>query len=69
MRFPPTTYREKIWDHAAGVALVRSAGGIVTDLAGRPWTPATRGILAAAPGAHEQMLDLLRRVGPPEVFV
>ena len=56
------------WDHAAGVALVRAAGGIVTDLAGEPWTPATRGILAAAPGAHEQMLDLLRRVGSPEVF-
>ena len=56
------------WDHAAGVALVRAAGGIVTDLTGQPWTPATRGILAAAPGAHEQMLDLLHRVGSPEVF-
>ena len=31
-----------IWDHAAGVALVRAAGGIVTDLAGNDWTP-TRG--------------------------
>lgn len=56
------------WDHAAGVALVRAAGGIVTDLAGDPWTPDTRGILAAAPGAHEQMLDLVRRVGSPEEF-
>jgi myo-inositol-1(or 4)-monophosphatase len=58
----------RTWDHAAGVALVRAAGGIVTDLAGAPWTPATRGILAAAPGAHEQMLDLLHRVGSPEEF-
>lgn len=56
------------WDHAAGVALVRAAGGIVTDLAGRDWTPETRGILAGAPGAHEQALDLLRRVGSPEEF-
>lgn len=56
------------WDHAAGVALVRAAGGIVTDLAGEPWTPETRGILAAAPGAHEQALELLRRVGSPEEF-
>ena len=56
------------WDHAAGVALVRAAGGLVTDLTGQPWTPTTRGILAAAPGAHEQMLDLLHRVGSPEVF-
>ena len=58
----------KTWDHAAGVALVRAAGGVVTDLAGGPWTPDTRGVLAAAPGAHAQMLDLLRRVGSPEEF-
>jgi myo-inositol-1(or 4)-monophosphatase len=56
------------WDHAAGVALVRAAGGIVTDLAGDPWTPDTRGILAAAPGAHDQALELLHRVGSPEGF-
>lgn len=56
------------WDHAAGVALVRAAGGIVTDLAGEPWTPDTRGVLAAAPGAHAEMLDLLQRVGAPEDF-
>lgn len=56
------------WDHAAGVALVRAAGGIVTDLGGGPWTPDTRGVLAAAPGAHEEMLELLRRVGSPEEF-
>jgi len=28
-------YREKIWDHAAGVAVVREAGGKVTDMFGR----------------------------------
>ncbi len=56
------------WDHAAGVALVRAAGGVVTDLAGGRWTPDTRGILAAAPGAHEQLLELLHRVGSPEEF-
>lgn len=56
------------WDHAAGVALVRAAGGVVTDLAGEPWTPDTRGILAAAPGAYEELLDLVRRVGSPEEF-
>ncbi|KAI9135286.1 3'(2'),5'-bisphosphate nucleotidase [Acaryochloris sp. CCMEE 5410] len=28
-------YREKIWDHAAGVILVEEAGGRVTDIAGR----------------------------------
>lgn len=29
-------YREKIWDHAAGVILVEEAGGRVTDIAGKP---------------------------------
>ena len=58
----------QVWDHASGVALVRAAGGIVTDLSGEPWTPATRGILAAAPGTHAEMLNLLRRVGSPEEF-
>ena len=29
-------YREKIWDHAAGHLIVAEAGGVVTDIAGRP---------------------------------
>ncbi len=29
-------YREKIWDHAAGVLLVEEAGGRVTDMYGQP---------------------------------
>ena len=29
-------YREKIWDHAAGALIVTEAGGIVTDIHGRP---------------------------------
>ena len=33
------SFGHHVWDHAAGVALVRSAGGIVTDLAGQRWTP------------------------------
>ena len=55
-----------IWDHAAGAALVRSAGGMVTDLDGRPWTVRTRSTLAAAPGAHAQVLEILQRAGRPE---
>ncbi|MCV7101505.1 inositol monophosphatase family protein [Mycobacterium palustre] len=57
-----------IWDHAAGVAQVRSAGGIVTDLAGKPWTPASDSVLAAAPGAHGEILEILRGVGDPEDY-
>ena len=29
MRFPPATYREKIWDHCAGFVIVEEAGGKV----------------------------------------
>jgi 3'(2'), 5'-bisphosphate nucleotidase len=29
-------YREKIWDHAAGVLVVEEAGGTVTDIRGQP---------------------------------
>ena len=38
MRLPPTgsRYAHKIWDHAAGTALVLQAGGQVTDLDGGP---------------------------------
>ncbi|EPS62069.1 hypothetical protein M569_12723, partial [Genlisea aurea] len=36
MRFARSGYKEKIWDHAAGVVVVQEAGGIVTDAGGRP---------------------------------
>ena len=35
LRFPPETYREKVWDHAAGAAVVTEAGGVITDGAGK----------------------------------
>ncbi|WP_228000810.1 inositol monophosphatase family protein [Nocardia australiensis] len=47
------------WDNAAGVALVRAAGGVVTDLAGRPWTITSGSVLAAAPGVHEELLEMI----------
>ncbi|RDI65427.1 inositol monophosphatase family protein [Nocardia pseudobrasiliensis] len=47
------------WDNAAGVALVRAAGGVVTDLRGEPWTLASGSVLAAAPGVHEELLELI----------
>jgi myo-inositol-1(or 4)-monophosphatase len=57
-----------VWDHAAGVALVQAAGGVVTDLSGGPWTPESGAFLAAAPGAHSQMLEILRSTGKPEDY-
>ncbi len=63
------SFGDHIWDHAAGVALVRAAGGVVTDLTGQPWTPSSRAALAAAPGVHEHVMEILDRVGPPESYL
>ncbi|MEY8016591.1 inositol monophosphatase family protein [Mycobacterium servetii] len=62
------SFGDHIWDHAAGVALVRAAGGIVTNLAGEAWTPAARSVLAAAPGVHGEILEILRATGEPEDY-
>ncbi|XP_010443016.1 PREDICTED: PAP-specific phosphatase HAL2-like [Camelina sativa] len=35
MKFAKSSYKEKIWDHAAGVVIVEEAGGVVTDAGGR----------------------------------
>jgi HAL2 family 3'(2'),5'-bisphosphate nucleotidase len=37
LRLPTSdTYRENIWDHAAGALITSEAGGVVTDIVGRP---------------------------------
>lgn len=62
------SFGDHIWDHAAGVALVRAAGGIVTNLAGEPWTAQARSVLAAAPGVHGEVVEILRATGRPEDY-
>ncbi|MDI9917429.1 inositol monophosphatase family protein [Rhodococcus sp. IEGM 1379] len=58
-------YGHNAWDNAAGVALVRAAGGVVTDLAGKPWTVESGSVLAGAPGVHGEILDILNSLGDP----
>ncbi|EFJ43494.1 hypothetical protein VOLCADRAFT_65837 [Volvox carteri f. nagariensis] len=73
MRFPPPAYKEKIWDHAAGFVIVEEAGGLVTDAAGvrldfsrgRFLHPLDRGIIAAPPALHEQLVKAATKVVPP----
>ena len=62
------SFGHHVWDHAAGVALVRAAGGVVTNLAGEEWTLDSRSALAAAPGVHAQILEILHRVGRPDEY-
>src|ERR1700727_2685688 len=54
------SFGDHVWDHAAGVALVRAAGGIVTNLAGEDWTPDSRAALGGAAGVPHQVLEKVR---------
>ena len=47
------------WDIAAGIVLVREAGGFVTDLEGGRTMFAGGGICAASSGMHAELLRLL----------
>ena len=62
------SFGHHVWDHAAGVALVRAAGGVVTDLAGEPWSISSPSALVAAPGVHEQLLEVITATGVPEDY-
>jgi HAL2 family 3'(2'),5'-bisphosphate nucleotidase len=63
-------YREKIWDHAAGVLVVQEAGGTVTDVDGRPLDfargrelAANRGVVVSHGPHHALVVETLRKLG------
>jgi 3'(2'), 5'-bisphosphate nucleotidase len=63
-------YRDCIWDHAAGAAVVEAAGGRVSDLDGRPLDfslgsrlEANRGVLATNGRVHDLVLEALAAAG------
>lgn len=70
MRLPRegSVYEHKIWDHAAGVALVRNAGGTVTDLDGGPLdfsqgeTLPNAGLIASNGAHHGRVVAAVQRV-------
>ena len=68
LRLPrDTTYREKVWDHAAGSIVVEEAGGRVTDLDGEDLDFSHgrllgnhRGIVCTNSAIHDQVLAACR---------
>lgn len=61
-------YREMIWDHAAGVAVIEEAGGTVTDIHGKPLEfthgrqlLANQGIVATNGKLHDQVLAAVKQ--------
>jgi myo-inositol-1(or 4)-monophosphatase len=52
------------WDVAAGVLIVREAGGIVTDLAGRDAKISFGGFVAGNPSIHSWLLETIRTATP-----
>jgi len=58
------SYREKVWDHAAGAVVIEEAGGRVSDLDGNPLDFSAgrrlatgRGIIATNGLLHDRVLD------------
>jgi myo-inositol-1(or 4)-monophosphatase len=48
-----------------GALVAAEAGAVVTDTLGRPWHAWSTSFLAAAPGLHGTLVDLLRRIVAP----
>jgi myo-inositol-1(or 4)-monophosphatase len=51
------------WDMAAGVLIVREAGGTVTDYDGTAFSLAARRMLASNGVIHSEMREILREAG------
>lgn len=61
-------YREKIWDHAAGVLITEEAGGRVTDMHGKPLDfskaarfPDNQGVIVSNGEIHDRVLAALEQ--------
>src|SRR3954451_25057069 len=50
---------DHVRSHVAGVLLVQEAGGVVTDLDGKPWELTSMDYIAAAPGVHAAALKIV----------
>jgi len=55
--------RLSAWDIAAGILLIREAGGMVTDLTGRDIGVEHTAVVAGNPTIHAWLLETLRSAG------
>ena len=62
-------YQEKIWDHAAGVAVIEEAGGVVTDVYGKKLDfskgrtlSENKGVIVSNGQFHDEVLVVVRDV-------
>jgi len=59
-------YRENIWDHAAGSIIVEEAGGLVTDMYGKPLEFTApkmmnnRGVVVGNGMIHERVIEIIK---------
>lgn len=51
------------WDNAAGAALVRSAGGMATDVHGRPWRVGSASLVTGDRRLHPELLQVIADSG------
>ncbi len=63
-------YREKIWDHAAGMLIATEAGAVVSDITGRALDfthgqrlEENRGVICAAADLHPQIIEAIDALG------
>ena len=63
-------YEEKVWDHAAGLAVVEAAGGRVTDITGKPLDftrgrtlKLNRGVVATNGALHDAVIAAITEAG------
>lgn len=67
LRYPKDdVYREKIWDHAAGLIIVEEAGGSVTDIYGKALNFSlgrklfeNRGVVATNGSVHTKIIEVI----------
>ncbi|KWU44379.1 3(2),5-bisphosphate nucleotidase HAL2 [Rhodotorula sp. JG-1b] len=69
LRLPVSeTYEEKIWDHSSGSLLVEEAGGVVSDMNGKPLDfslgrtlKGNKGVIAAPQAWHAKVIEAVKQ--------